>query len=125
MCLSRPLSIDSIPWCPPIRTSTVSRTLITPGWRRVRSFLTAFLASGSRALFAVTSKENILQFEPSSYQMLGLEQKVHCVLLTRFVPLFNTHILVSISTRSPKVYGNGGPFEIADATADLKNSMSH
>ncbi len=32
-------------------------------------------------------------------------------------------MLVSTSTRSPKVYGNGGPFDIAEATADLKNSM--
>jgi len=39
---------------------------MTPGCRNVRSFLTAFLAIGKRALFAVTSKEKILQFEPSS-----------------------------------------------------------
>jgi hypothetical protein len=48
-------------------TSTVSSTLITPGCRNVRSFFTAFLAIGRRDLFAVTSKENILQFDPSSY----------------------------------------------------------
>jgi hypothetical protein len=47
-------------------TSTVSSTLITPGCRNVRSFFTAFLAIGRRDLFAVTSKENILQFDPSS-----------------------------------------------------------
>src|SRR5438045_2775617 len=49
------------------RTSTVSSTLITPGWRSVRSFFTAFLARGSLARLAVTSKEKMLQFEPSSF----------------------------------------------------------
>ena len=44
---------------------------------------------------------------------------------TRFVPLLRTQMLVSTSTRSPKVYGKGGPFDIAEATADLKNSMGH
>jgi hypothetical protein len=33
-------------------------------------------------------------------------------------------MLVSTSTRSPNEYGNGGPFDIAEATADLKNSMA-
>lgn len=47
-------------------TSTVSKTLITPGWRNVRSFFSAFFASGSRDLFAVMSKEKILQSDPSS-----------------------------------------------------------
>ena len=32
-------------------------------------------------------------------------------------------MLVSTSTWSPNVYGNGGPFDMAEATADLKNSM--
>jgi hypothetical protein len=50
-----------------LRTSTVSNTLTTPGCLRVRSFLTAFLASGRRDLLAMTSKEKILQCEPSSY----------------------------------------------------------
>lgn len=49
-----------------VGTSTVSSTLITPGCRKVRSFLRAFLARGSRDLLAVISKENMLQFEPSS-----------------------------------------------------------
>lgn len=40
--------------------------MITPGWRKVRSFLRAFFARGSRDLFAVMSKEKMLQFEPSS-----------------------------------------------------------
>ena len=53
---------------PANRTSTVSSTFITPGWRSVRSFLSAFLAIGKRDLFAVTSKENMLQFDPSSYK---------------------------------------------------------
>lgn len=30
----------------------------------------------------------------------------------------------SISTRSPNVYGNGGPEAIAEATADLRKSMA-
>jgi hypothetical protein len=51
-----------------VRTSTVSKTLITPGWRRVLNFLRAFLARGSRDLFAVMSKEKMLQVDPSSYK---------------------------------------------------------
>jgi hypothetical protein len=47
-------------------TSTVSRTFITPGCRRVRNLRRAFLASGRRDLFAVTSKEKMLQRELSS-----------------------------------------------------------
>lgn len=49
-----------------VRTSTVSSTFMTPGWRMVRSFLSAFLASGRRDLFALMSKANMLQLEPSS-----------------------------------------------------------
>src|SRR6266568_1125758 len=52
-----------------IHTSTVSRTLITPGWRIVRNLRRAFRANGSRDLFAVISKENMLHLEPSSYQV--------------------------------------------------------
>lgn len=39
------------------------------------------------------------------------------------VPLYNVQIDWSISTRSPKVYGNAGPFAI-EATADLRKSMA-
>ena len=49
-----------------VSVSTLSKTLITPGCRKVRSFLTAFRASVRRDLFAITSKEKILQLEPSS-----------------------------------------------------------
>lgn len=49
------------------RTSTVSKTLMTPGCRSVRSFFKEFLASGSRALLAGISKEKMLQLEPSSW----------------------------------------------------------
>lgn len=42
---------------------------MTPGCRRVRSFFSAFLASGSDDLFAAMSKENILQLLPSSYNL--------------------------------------------------------
>lgn len=49
-----------------VRTSTVSRTLITPGCRRVRSFFRAFLARGRVDLFAAMSKEKMLQLLPSS-----------------------------------------------------------
>jgi hypothetical protein len=41
---------------------------------------------------------------------------------TRLVPLWSVHIDWSMSTRSPKVYGNAGPFDI-EATADFKKSM--
>lgn len=50
-----------------LRTSTVSKTLITPGCLRVRSFRTAFFASGRRDLLATASNEKMLQAEPSSY----------------------------------------------------------
>lgn len=43
---------------------------------------------------------------------------------TRLVPLWRVQMLASMSTRSPKVYGKGGPLDIADATADLKNSIA-
>src|SRR5215469_1103930 len=57
---------------PTFPTSTVSSALITPGCRNVRSFLTAFLAIGRRDLFAVTSKENMLQFDPSSCGIISV-----------------------------------------------------
>ena len=50
-----------------VRTSTVSRTLITPGCRSVRSFLRAFFARGRRDRLAVISNEKMLQLDPSSY----------------------------------------------------------
>lgn len=40
------------------------------------------------------------------------------------MPLYKVQIDWSRSSLSPKVYGNGGPFEIADATADLRKSMA-
>lgn len=40
---------------------------MTPGCRNVRSFLRAFRASGRRTLSAVTSKEKMLQADPSSW----------------------------------------------------------
>jgi hypothetical protein len=48
------------------RTSAVSNTLMTPGCRSVRSFFRAFLARGRADRLAETSKEKMLQFEPSS-----------------------------------------------------------
>lgn len=50
-------------------TSTVSNTFMTPGWRMVRIFFSAFLARGRRPLLAVISKEKILQLELSSYMV--------------------------------------------------------
>lgn len=44
-------------------------------------------------------------------------------LRTLRVPLCKVQIDWSISTRSPKVYGNAGPFAI-EATADLRKSMA-
>ena len=49
-----------------LHASTVSSTLITPGWRSVRNFLSAFFARASRDLFATQSKAKMLQFELSS-----------------------------------------------------------
>jgi hypothetical protein len=60
----------SCSWIPERPTSAVSRTLITPGWRKVRSFFRAFRARGSRDLLAPISKENILQLDPSSCSRL-------------------------------------------------------
>ena len=40
-------------------TSTVSNTLMTPGWRKVRSFRSAFRARGRAERFAVISKEKM------------------------------------------------------------------
>jgi hypothetical protein len=45
-------------------------------------------------------------------------------MLTLFVPLNTVQIELSTSTLSPNEYGNGGPFEIAETTADFKKSMS-
>ena len=42
---------------------------------------------------------------------------------TRFVPLYKAHMELSTSTFSPNVYGNGGPLDMADATADLRKSI--
>lgn len=42
---------------------------------------------------------------------------------TRRVPLCSDQMEGSRSTLSPKVYGKGGPLAIAEATADLRNSM--
>lgn len=55
----------------PRYTSTVSKTLMTPGCRSVRSFFRAFFARGSWYLLAVMSKEKMLQFEPSSCEPLS------------------------------------------------------
>lgn len=74
-------SVQSQVWmCRPRPTSTVSKTLMTPGCRSVRSFLRAFLASGRAARFAVMSKENMLQLEPSSYEIaVGVSQGISWV----------------------------------------------
>jgi hypothetical protein len=110
-------------------TSTVSSSLTTPGYRSVRSFLRAFLARGSRALLAVMSKEKILQLEPSS---CNAPHRQHMCSLrwvlrrarTFLVPLYSVQMDSSISTTSPKEYGNGGPEAMAEATADRKKSIA-
>lgn len=94
----------------------------------VRSFFSAFFASGSRDLLAVMSKEKMLQFEPSScgacQDLVRLAQRVVYLVHTRLVPLCRVHMDWSTSTTSPKEYGNAGPFAIADATADFRKSMA-
>jgi hypothetical protein len=40
------------------------------------------------------------------------------------VPLYKVQMDSSISTRSPKLYPKAGPLEMADATADLRKSMT-
>lgn len=58
--------MDSFPLICELPTSTVSNTFITPGCLIVRSFLTAFRASGRADRLAVMSKEKMLQSDPSS-----------------------------------------------------------
>lgn len=64
--------------CSSIPTSTVSKTLITPGCRRVRSLRRAFRARGRRDLFAVMSKEKTLHFEPSSCHSISQYAEYVC-----------------------------------------------
>jgi hypothetical protein len=59
-----PLSCRSLERLP---TSTVSNTLMTPGWRIVFSFFSAFFANVSWLLLFTSTKENMLQLLPSSY----------------------------------------------------------
>lgn len=42
---------------------------------------------------------------------------------TLLVPLCSVQIDSSMSTLSPNEYGKGGPFAMAEATADFKKSM--
>jgi hypothetical protein len=44
--------------------------------------------------------------------------------LTRLVPLQRVQMEGSRSVLSPKEYGKGGPFAMADATADLRKSIA-
>jgi hypothetical protein len=56
---------------------------MTPGCRRVRSFFSAFLASGRAALLAVMSNARILQLLPSSYKDLRRQfESPGCALVT-------------------------------------------
>ena len=45
------------------------------------------------------------------------------VMPTLLVPSCSDHIDCSRSSLSPKEYGNGGPLDIAEATADLRKSI--
>lgn len=64
--------------CPSIPTSTVSKTLITPGCRSVRNLRRALRARGRRDLFAYMSKENTLHFEPSSCHRISQSAEYEC-----------------------------------------------
>jgi hypothetical protein len=46
------------------------------------------------------------------------------VAVTLLVPLWSVQMDWSMSTLSPNEYGKAGPLEMADATADLRKSMS-
>lgn len=50
-------------------------TLITPGWRNVRSLRAAFFAKGNRALFALMSKVKRQQGELSSWEATPSQQR--------------------------------------------------
>lgn len=77
---------------------------MTPGWRNVRNFFKAFFANGRRALLAATSKEKMLQLDPSSYaRVRALRRDAEGLNGTFLVPLFSVQIDSSMSTRSPKV----------------------
>jgi hypothetical protein len=65
----------------------------------------------------------MLHFELSSCIVSASPAFLHTqYILTLLVPLCSVHIDWSMSTRSPKAYGNAGPFDI-EATADFKKSM--
>jgi len=91
------------------QTSIVSSTLTTPGCLNVRSLRTAFLARGNRDLFADTSKVNMLQGEPSSwdnkYGLVSFKALYRLDTLphTRLVPLWRVQFESPRSTRSPKL----------------------
>jgi hypothetical protein len=109
---------------PTLPTSTVSKTLITPGCLKVRSFLAAFRARGRRDLLALMSNENMLQLEPSSCRLQSASvfrfAVLSLIILTRLVPFWSIQIPPSISWRSPKVYGKFGiPDDMAEATTLL------
>ena len=109
------------------RTSIVSSTLMTPGCRKVLNFRRAFFARGCRPLLLTLSKVKTLQGFPSSYvqpvridNVCALRQNIE---LTRLVALCSVHMEGSRSTRSPRAYGKELPFEMAEATADLRKSI--
>lgn len=103
---------------------------MTPGCRRVLSFLSAFLASGRRDLLDVISKEKMLQLDPSSWRRYRSQHRTRACPAayqgpyTFLVPLCRVQMDSSMSTRSPKEYGKGGPEAMAEATADFRKSMA-
>jgi hypothetical protein len=109
----------------------VSKTLITPGCLSVLNLRTAFFASGRRDLFALISKENTLQEEPSSYSTrrsdslaIELSRMSQASRRTRFVPLCSAQTESPMSTLSPREKGCPVPLAMADATADLRKSIA-
>lgn len=64
--------------CPSIPTSTVSKTLITPGCLRVRNLRRALRARGRRDLLADMSKENTLHLEASSCHNISQTAEYVC-----------------------------------------------
>lgn len=71
------------------------------------------------------SKVKTLHFPPSSCQAISQHAwcLLDCALLTLLVALLSVQIESSTGTRSASTYPAKGPFAMAEATADLKNSI--
>jgi hypothetical protein len=107
-------------------TSTVSKTLIMPGCRRVRNLRKAFFASGRRDLAVVTSNEKMLHGDESSCNAVRQGDQVLRWELQNTHPLGavvkSPYRLVNIDSLS-KGIGKGRPF--GDGRCDSRLEKVH